>query len=195
MVLVEQLGKKQPSTLRHSNITSHSRRRKLPPVSYINNGAGIEGNNSISSNLNPHNLSTQQQRTINKHLIDLSKENYQENTNSIKIDLPKPETYLPEKYSKQSIYFKKHSKQSNASKYSVRKILTSRKTYSNYIDEDEGGVQNFLRIDVEESRYPIRKMCSVCGYWGKMSCPNCFARYCGEKCSHIHQETSCVKFY
>ncbi|KAK3395592.1 hypothetical protein B0T20DRAFT_419231 [Sordaria brevicollis] len=49
-------------------------------------------------------------------------------------------------------------------------------------DEDEGG------------RYPVRRFCEVCGYWGRVKCIKCGARVCALECLETHREECLVRY-
>ncbi|KAK4217707.1 hypothetical protein QBC37DRAFT_414431 [Rhypophila decipiens] len=46
----------------------------------------------------------------------------------------------------------------------------------------------------EESRYPSRSFCDVCGYWGRVRCLKCGVRTCALACLNTHKE-ECVTRY
>ncbi|KAM7182772.1 hypothetical protein V8F33_014029 [Rhypophila sp. PSN 637] len=46
----------------------------------------------------------------------------------------------------------------------------------------------------EESRYPPRSFCDVCGYWGRVRCLKCGVRTCALACLNTHKE-ECVTRY
>ncbi|KAM7208011.1 hypothetical protein V8F20_001557 [Naviculisporaceae sp. PSN 640] len=46
----------------------------------------------------------------------------------------------------------------------------------------------------EETRYPQRSFCDVCGYWGRVKCMKCGARACALDCLNAHKE-ECVTRY
>ncbi len=50
------------------------------------------------------------------------------------------------------------------------------------------------RVTKEESRYPGRKFCEVCGYWGRVRCMKCGTRVCALNCLDVHRE-ECVTRY
>lgn len=50
-------------------------------------------------------------------------------------------------------------------------------------EEDEGPV-----------RYPARRFCEVCGYWGRVRCMKCGTRVCALDCLDVHRE-ECVTRY
>ncbi|KAK9240633.1 hypothetical protein V1525DRAFT_369728 [Lipomyces kononenkoae] len=115
------------------------------------------------------------QRAINRRLADLERENYND---SVKIEVPKAE-----------------GSRSSGKSPAVRRILVSKKTLSNLFDDDETGTSEFYSAAVERSRYPMRHLCSVCGYWGAITCIRCGARYCSLACEDTHRETRCLKVY
>ncbi|KAK9479489.1 hypothetical protein V1514DRAFT_328063 [Lipomyces japonicus] len=111
------------------------------------------------------------QRAIQRRLNDLERENYHD---TIKIELPR--TFA-------------------GKTVATRKILTSRKTLTNLFDEDEHGAAAFQSVAAQPSVYPGRHLCSVCGYWGTITCTRCSARYCSLACQDTHRETRCLKVY
>ena len=46
----------------------------------------------------------------------------------------------------------------------------------------------------QESRYPLRRFCEVCGYWGRVRCVKCGARVCALDCLDVHRE-DCITRY
>ncbi|KAK3837215.1 MAG: hypothetical protein JOS17DRAFT_437186 [Linnemannia elongata] len=52
---------------------------------------------------------------------------------------------------------------------------------------------SYLTADMGPSRYPARRLCSVCGWRGLYSCNRCGMRYCGLPCLKVHQDTRCMK--
>ncbi|KAH9909041.1 hypothetical protein F4778DRAFT_715030 [Xylariomycetidae sp. FL2044] len=46
----------------------------------------------------------------------------------------------------------------------------------------------------EDRRYPTRRFCEVCGYWGRVRCGKCGARVCALDCLEAHRE-ECVGRY
>lgn len=104
-----------------------------------------------------------------RHLDELQRDNY----NDVKIEIPKESA----KKNKQSL--------------GVRKILTSRKTLQNYIDETETTLRR--QASIPESGYPRRQFCSVCGYWGSYRCLKCGLSNCSQLCADAHKETRCQR--
>ena len=43
-------------------------------------------------------------------------------------------------------------------------------------------------------KYPARKFCAVCGYWGRVRCMKCGTRVCALECLETHRE-ECVTRY
>ncbi|KAF6810309.1 hit finger domain-containing protein [Colletotrichum sojae] len=48
--------------------------------------------------------------------------------------------------------------------------------------------------DDEDTRYPVRAFCEVCGYWGRVKCMKCGTRVCALDCLTAHQE-DCITRY
>lgn len=48
--------------------------------------------------------------------------------------------------------------------------------------------------DEEGGRYPARRFCEVCGYWGRVRCMKCGTRVCALDCLDVHRE-ECVTRY
>ena len=46
----------------------------------------------------------------------------------------------------------------------------------------------------EETRYPVRTFCEICGYWGRVRCMKCGARVCALDCLEAHK-AECVTRY
>eukprot|EP01095_Lingulamoeba_sp_RSL-Kostka_P004357 TRINITY_DN15511_c0_g1_i1.p1 TRINITY_DN15511_c0_g1~~TRINITY_DN15511_c0_g1_i1.p1 ORF type:complete len:191 (+),score=32.79 TRINITY_DN15511_c0_g1_i1:101-673(+) len=53
---------------------------------------------------------------------------------------------------------------------------------------------NYLTITAKSSRFPPRKICSVCGFKGKYNCKDCGKSFCSLNCNNIHEETRCNKY-
>lgn len=108
-------------------------------------------------------------RQTSKHLAELQRDNY----NDVKIELPKELT--------------KKGKQSPG----VKKILTSRKTLQNYLDESNNSLRE--QANITESGYPRRHFCTICGYWGSYRCARCGLMNCTRLCAEAHKETRCQR--
>lgn len=82
----------------------------------------------------------------------------------------------------------------------TKKILASRKTINNYMDDDivhakiikEGKI--YPKMDATHA-LPGKKLCSICGSDSPNRCVRCGTRYCGVKCLTIHKETRCSGYY
>ncbi|KAK3310547.1 uncharacterized protein B0T15DRAFT_498660 [Chaetomium strumarium] len=46
----------------------------------------------------------------------------------------------------------------------------------------------------EESRYPVRVFCAVCGYWGRVKCMKCGTRVCALDCLETHREECMTRY-
>lgn len=46
----------------------------------------------------------------------------------------------------------------------------------------------------EDSKYPVRVFCEVCGYWGRVKCIRCGTRVCALDCLDTHRE-DCITRY
>ncbi|EEB05523.1 Swr1 complex subunit Vps71 [Schizosaccharomyces japonicus yFS275] len=75
----------------------------------------------------------------------------------------------------------------------IRRILTSKKTFVNYVDETpDNKYQNCVS---RPSKRAPRRFCGVCGYWGVYACQNCGIGYCSKDCETVHLDTRCMKVY
>jgi zinc finger HIT domain-containing protein 1 len=135
--------------------------------------------------------SAAQQTRITRHLLELEQDNY----HAVQIDIPKPERTSPPPYNSREISSwklifgwvaprKQHKTTSN-----VRKLLATRKTLTNLLDEAGLAGEVYHGASVKTGLYPSRTFCSVCGYWGKYGCMKCGDRYCGEACGETHRGT------
>ena len=125
--------------------------------------------------------SSAQQSRINRHLTELEQDNY----HAIQIDIPKSESPLPSSQKLMIAPRKQHKLTPN-----VRKLLTTRKTLTNLLDEAGFAADVYRDAAVKPGVYPPRTFCSVCGYWGKYGCMKCGDRYCGEACAETHRGTN-----
>lgn len=71
----------------------------------------------------------------------------------------------------------------------VRKLLSSRKTLRNYLDEI--GSDHYVTAGLPNYSYPARKLCSMCGYWAAYHCYRCGSVYCSLACDSLHKEARC----
>lgn len=155
--------------------------------------------------------STAQQTRITRHLLELEQDNY----HAIQIDIPKPES-TPSRF---PVSHTLHClcgllmvapRRQHKTTPNVRKLLATRKTLTNLLDEAGIAADVYREAGVRQGRYPSRTFCSVCGYWGKYGCMKCGERYCGEVCAETHRgthtlpclrrkrlilETRCMKFF
>ena len=111
------------------------------------------------------------QRATTKHLIELEKDNHTD----ARFDIPK----------------EVKKEQGKVDSASVRKILASRKTFANYLDESNSSA--YLQAAAKPSRYPQQTFCGACGYWGKYKCQKCGASNCSIPCKLTHEEAGCSR--
>ena len=161
----------------------------IGPPKKAHRGSGPYGRAALDSSA--------QQPRINRHLTELEQDNY----HAIQIDIPKSESLFPSPQKLIIAPRKQHKITPN-----VRKLLTTRKTLTNLLDEAGFAADVYRDAAVKPGVYPSRTFCSVCGYWGKYGCMKCGDRYCGEACAETHRginpreyelilETRCMKFF
>jgi zinc finger HIT domain-containing protein 1 len=161
----------------------------IGPPKKAHRGSGPYGRAALDSSA--------QQPRINRHLAELEQDNY----HAIQIDIPKSESPFPSSQKLIIAPRKQHKITPN-----VRKLLTTRKTLTNLLDEAGFAADVYRDAAVKPGVYPSRTFCSVCGYWGKYGCMKCGDRYCGEACAETHRgtdpreyelilETRCMKFF
>jgi len=121
--------------------------------------------------------STQQSR-VARHLLELEQDNY----HAVQIDIPKSESMSHVRTTLTTDTRKQHKLTPN-----VRKLLTTRKTLTNLLDEAGFAAEVYKDPGVKPGQYPSRTFCSVCGYWGRYGCMKCGDRYCGEACAETHR--------
>ncbi|OLN88570.1 SWR1 complex subunit vps71 [Colletotrichum chlorophyti] len=46
----------------------------------------------------------------------------------------------------------------------------------------------------EDTRYPERRFCEVCGYWGRVKCMKCGTRVCALDCLETHREECLTRY-
>lgn len=111
-------------------------------------------------------------RQAQRHIADLERDN----DGDVRIELPK--AVVPD---------------SRGTSQQVRKILMSRRTLANHLDEaPDAGVWQQLAVR-RSTRSAPRRFCSVCGDWGKYACMKCGQHYCSQNCGGTHVETRCHK--
>lgn len=80
----------------------------------------------------------------------------------------------------------------------VKRLLVSRKTWSNYVDEISKSQMKLIHhngsLVVKPNSMQIKKLCSICGGLSYSSCIKCMSRVCCVKCQKIHDETRCTQF-
>lgn len=109
-------------------------------------------------------------RQAARHIEELQKDNYTD----VKIEVP---STAASDRKKQGL--------------GVRKILASKKTYQNHMDENDNSA--YLSAALGSSAYPPRSFCSICGYWGKYKCGRCGLSNCSQACEVTHKETRCQR--
>jgi len=134
--------------------------------------------------------STAQQTRIARHLLELEQDNY----HPVQIDVPKPESIPPARERRgrgcATNIFGIDPRQRHKTTPNVRKLLTTRKTLTNLLDEAGLAPEVYRNANVKAGPYPSRTFCSVCGYWGRYGCMKCGDRYCGEACGETHRGLS-----
>lgn len=129
------------------------------------------------------NISIAELRRANRRFDELNRENYNEN---IKIEIPKNITGLIVK------------RNNNASAV-VKRLLISKKTWSNFNDELNKNELKLITngispLELKPNNLQLEKLCSICGGISYSSCIKCTARVCSIKCQNIHNETRCTQF-
>lgn len=171
-----------------------SRRKRLTPGSY---NLSLLENQLHGTELTEDLI---EEKNSNKRLLEIDTENFNENS---RIDLPK--TGIDFQYQKSRTLVSLSSKTNNSDikikqSYltSVRKILSSRRTYNNYMDEMNEKFHSILYGLISKRTrnfiVPNKKLCSICGDSSPGSCVKCGSRICSVKCSTIHNETRCTGY-
>ncbi|CDK28793.1 unnamed protein product [Kuraishia capsulata CBS 1993] len=123
------------------------------------------------------------ERNANKRFAELSRENYNEQA---RIDIPKSGLIL---HSKNGDVLGGISKSSTSA---VKRIMGSRKTLANYLDEtDEKVLRSWELLEAKPDLQQLKKLCSVCGNNSPSVCMKCGARVCSVQCGSTHSETRC----
>ncbi|KAN0066456.1 hypothetical protein ACQY0O_000550 [Thecaphora frezii] len=78
----------------------------------------------------------------------------------------------------------------------VKRILSTRKRFATLLEEAAEtpgfhNAPNYLSAAAGPPRYPRPALCSICGYWGTVTCLRCGDKYCGLVCKGTHDETRC----
>lgn len=129
------------------------------------------------------NISIAELRRAARRFEELNRENYNEN---IKIEIPKNLTGL---------VVKRDTDPSAV----VKRIVISKKTWSNYVDELNKSELKLITngvspLEVKPNTLQLEKLCTICGGVSYSSCIKCSARVCSVKCQNIHNETRCTHF-
>ncbi|KAH6909046.1 hypothetical protein BKA70DRAFT_1371730 [Coprinopsis sp. MPI-PUGE-AT-0042] len=87
---------------------------------------------------------------------------------------------------------------SRKSTMSVRDAILYRKNFATLLEESKidslpPTVPTYLTAAAPPSKYPPRRLCSVCGYWAAYSCRGCAMAYCDHNCEVVHNETRCER--
>ncbi len=118
-------------------------------------------------------------KKANKRFEELSKENYNDN---IKIEVPKNITHM-------------RSLRDGKPSITVRRILNSKKTWANYLDEiDKQELRKLRELEARPTVERTKNLCTICGNISLSRCIKCGARVCCLKCMRVHQDTRCTSF-
>lgn len=149
--------------------------------------------------------SATRQRAVAKRLVELEKENY--NDQYLRFEIPNLDALLDTSLQTAGLAGGSGSTGKNkrrgiktqtsksGSTPSTRKILASRKTLLNLQDDDPASTRDTQQVLSVPPRYPVKHLCSMCGGGGKYLCSKCGLRYCSLACDDTHKETRCVKMY
>lgn len=114
-----------------------------------------------------------------RHIAELDKDSFGE----FKIELPR-------EHATSILASRKGRGAGSAASVSARKVLISKKTLTNYLDEAQAA--GFVPLpEPAPSRHPPRHFCAVCGNFGTYSCQRCGTHYCTIPCETTHRETGC----
>lgn len=180
------------STSMHSGIEEVNTAASRPVVTATSRGRATQQGRTVTI----ADAATQRRQT-QRRLAELERENYHDT----RIDIPK-EMCKPSS----EAMLTRQVPRFQGSTASVRKILASRKTLVNLIDElvwsmytgsaDQKPDPSRLNgIIAAPSRYPGTVFCTMCDYWGHYTCMRCGARYCSKQCEILHLETRCLKAF
>ncbi|RXG53627.1 SWR1 complex subunit vps71 [Armadillidium vulgare] len=78
-----------------------------------------------------------------------------------------------------------------------KKAPKSRKNFPMLLEEEQSinpEGPNYLSIQAPASKFPERKLCSVCGHPAPYTCIPCGSRFCSKKCLVTHEDTRCLKY-
>ncbi|KAG7883969.1 hypothetical protein KL938_002554 [Ogataea parapolymorpha] len=86
-------------------------------------------------------------------------------------------------------------KRTSTPSVAVKRILNSKKNWSNYVDElDKAEMRAFNGLEIKPGHVMVKKLCTICGNVSYSSCIRCGARVCSLKCQTTHSETRCSGF-
>ncbi|KAH3685303.1 hypothetical protein WICPIJ_003716 [Wickerhamomyces pijperi] len=177
------------ATANNKSSTSGNHRKRLATGAY--NLSAIE--NQIHGTAPTE--ETAEVKSSMKRFQELDRENY----NDVRFDLPKTIHFQYNKYPPSKSRVKPKVK-GNAYTH-LRKVLNSRRTLANHMDELDDGTKSVLLsyIHTKPSRDSVlvvkKKLCSICGDNSPSSCVHCGLRVCSVKCSNVHKETRCANYY
>lgn len=194
MPLIEDLGSiKVTGSARYYSYTATS----LPSTPSISNSSGTSrGKRSTALDRNRFTDSATRQRAIKRRIAELERENY--NEQHLRFDIPRIDIqsqtggYTSENNKRRQA--RSHTNRSGATP-ATRRILASRKTLSNLLDDDHISAQSLSNLVTKPAKYPVKHLCSICGFQGIYVCMKCGLRYCSLKCDSTHKETRCLKMY
>lgn len=163
--------------------TEHKHGGKRKRVNYnvkqIQQQQFMRNENSDEEEEEEHIMNVLEARKANKRFDELNRENYND---SVKIEVPKSITGL-------------HSQRHSKPGVTVKRILNSKKTWSNYQDEiSKKQLRQMRRLEVPPNVERTKKLCTICGNISNTSCIKCGARVCSVKCTTVHKETRCTQF-
>lgn len=74
-----------------------------------------------------------------------------------------------------------------------------RKNFQQLVEEDRVDAEqkkrpSYLDVAAEDSEFPQRHFCSVCGFLSQYVCLPCGTRFCSIKCMDMHFDTRCLKW-
>lgn len=192
----------------YSSSSSGQTRKRMAAGSY--NVSQLEAN-ARDSSINENLIETR--KSIKRHQ-EIDRENYNDQNQQVRVELPRSGLNIDFKDFNSDYYpifdlinySNNVNKNANSRRFKLgqtpatRKILTSRKTINNYMDEDVEHAKIvksdglYSNID-DELSLPGKKLCSICGSNAPNRCVRCGARFCSVKCLTIHKEARCSGYY
>lgn len=61
------------------------------------------------------------------------------------------------------------------------------------VDAEQNNRMSYLDTAAEDSDFPPRHFCAVCGFLSRYVCLSCGTRFCTIKCMDMHFDTRCLK--